>query len=269
MRPPVAMAWTTLRWKSNVIGKATTAEVLLPKVGEGPWPVLYLLHGLSDDASTWMRHSRIEYYVKDLPLVVVMPDGYRGFYTDHAQGPAFGRHIGEELPAQIERHFNVKASRAGRAIGGLSMGGYGALRIGLGYADRFCSVHSHSGALGWQDVKNRQGFRRTAAAIGRGDEFGDELWRIFGDNPQGTPHDLLASAVKAKRARRLPRLLIDCGTEDYLIADNRAFHAALVGAGIKHEYREWPGAHDWDYWDTHVRDALAWHAESLDIAAAG
>ncbi len=259
------MAWTTLRWKSEVIGKATTAEVLLPKVGEGPFPVLYLLHGLSDDASTWMRHSRIEYHVRDLPLVVVMPDGYRGFYTDHAQGPAFGQHIAEELPAMIERHFNVQTTRAGRAIGGLSMGGYGALRIGLAHAKRFCSVNSHSGAVGWNDVKGRAGFRKMAAKLGRPLEFGDEVWRIFGDRPQGSDHDLVALARRAKRSRILPRVLIDCGTEDYLLADNRTFHAALQADKIAHDYREHPGAHTWDYWDLHVQDALQFHADSLGL----
>ncbi len=104
------MALCTLSWKSAVLGKMTTTQVLLPDGKAGPFPVLYLLHGLSDDASTWVRRSRIEVYVKDLPLVVVMPDGYRGFYTNNAEGPAYARHIGEELPGLIERTFAVISS---------------------------------------------------------------------------------------------------------------------------------------------------------------
>ena len=75
------MAWTTLRWKSETIGKATSAEVLLPEVGAPPYPVFYLLHGLSDDATTWLRHTRLEYYARQRPMMIVMPDGYRSFYT--------------------------------------------------------------------------------------------------------------------------------------------------------------------------------------------
>jgi S-formylglutathione hydrolase FrmB len=241
----------------------TTTQVLLPDGGKGPFPVLYLLHGLSDDASTWLRRSRIEVYVKDLPLVVVMPDGYRGFYTDNAEGPAYARHVGEELSALIERTFPVIAARSARAIGGLSMGGYGALRLGLGYAERYCSIHSHSGALGW-DAKG--GLKAMAKRREWSPEFVAELTRVFGRSPAGGPNDLVALAKKAKRARRLPAIALDCGTEDYLLADNRAFVARLREAGIPFEYREHPGAHDWDYWDLHVRAALRFHARNLGIA---
>ena len=121
------MAWSTLHWKSDILGKQTTAEVLLPETGKPPYATFYLLHGLSDDSTTWLRRTRLEWYVRDLPLIVVMPSGYRGFYTDNHQGPAYARHIGEELPTFVERTFHAKADRGARAIGGLSMGGYGAL----------------------------------------------------------------------------------------------------------------------------------------------
>jgi S-formylglutathione hydrolase FrmB len=260
------MPWTTLRWRSSVIGKATSAEVLLPQVGEPPFAAFYLLHGLSDDASVWMRNTRIEHYVRELPLVVVMPDGYRGFYTDNAEGPAYARHIGEELPAQIERHFQVRAERSARAIGGLSMGGYGAMRIGLGYAGRFCSVNAHSAAAGWGRIKGRAGYLRAVRERQWSPEFTAEMQRIFGASPHGTEHDLLHLARRAKRRRQLPRLLLDCGTEDFLIEDNRRVHTALAEAGIDHVYREFPGAHDWDYWDLRVREALAFHAANLGLA---
>ncbi|MFI5358245.1 MAG: alpha/beta hydrolase [Opitutales bacterium] len=257
------MPWTTLHWKSDVIGKATSAEVLLPTAGKPPFPVFYLLHGLSDDASVWMRHTRIEYYARELPLVVVMPDGYRGFYTDNEAGPAFAKHIGVELPAVIERHFRVKATRAGRAIGGLSMGGYGALRIGLGYPGRFCSVNAHSAAVGLDRLRGRADYRRAAREHEMPPSLVAELQRIFGLAPRGTSHDLVQLARRAQRARRLPRLLLDCGTEDYLIGQNRELHASFNRAKIPHLYREFPGRHDWDYWDLHVREALEFHSRNL------
>lgn len=259
------MAWSTLHWNSSVIGKQTTAQVLLPETGKGPFATFYLLHGLSDDSSMWLRRSRIEWYVRDLPLIVVMPDGYRSFYTKAAEGPDFAKHIGEELPAFIERNFQARPERAARAIGGLSMGGYGALRVGLGYADRFCSVNSHSGAVAWGNFDYKTGPAAPPSLNGRGAEFLKELSKLFGDDPRGSDHDLAVLAKRAVAAGNLPELLLDCGTEDFLIEDNRAFDAELTAARVSHTYREFPGAHSWDYWDTHIQEALAFHARNLRL----
>jgi putative tributyrin esterase len=263
------MAWSTLHWKSDIIGKQTTAQVLLPETGKGPFPTFYLLHGLSDDSSLWLRRTRIEWYVRDLPLIVVMPDGYRSFYTKHTEGPDFARHIGEELPTFIERNFHARPERSARAIGGLSMGGYGALRIGLGHADRFCSVNSHSGAVAWGNFDFKLGAGAPPSLKDRGPEFLKELSKIFGDDPRGSDHDLGVLARRAHAAGNLPELLLDCGTEDFLIEDNRAFAAELTTAGVPHVYREFPGAHSWDYWDTHIQEALAFHARNMRLPVFG
>ena len=239
--------------------------MILPETGTGPFPTFYLLHGLSDDHTVWARRTRIEWYVRDLPLIVVMPDGYRSFYTRPVDGPDFAKHIGEELPAFIERHFQAKAERSARAIGGLSMGGYGALRVGLGHADRFCSVNSHSGAVGWGNFEHKTGSNAPASMRGRGDAFMREMYRIFGDNPIGSDHDLLELAKRARAAGRLPELLLDCGVDDFLIEDNRTQHALFEAEAIPHIYREFPGVHDWDYWDLHMREALAFHANNLGL----
>jgi putative tributyrin esterase len=259
------MPWAQVHWRSEVLDKQTEAQVLLPRVGRGPFPVLYLLHGISGDSTNWVRHSRIEWYVRELPLIVVMPDGYRGFYTDNEQGPAFARHFGVELIDFVDGNFRTRPERSARAIGGLSMGGYGALRIGLGFADKFISVNSHSGALG----RSKADFSHEAEEAGRHRdkprEFLAELRRIFGARPNGTDHDILLLAERAQQAGKLPHLLIDCGTEDFLLDDNRDFHRLLKDAGIPHDYREHKGAHDWDYWDRHVQDALTWHCRHLGI----
>lgn len=245
------MAFSQVSWFSQVLGKHVAMNVLLPDVGKPPFPVFYLLHGLSDDYSVWHRRTRIEHYARELPLIVVMPDGYRGFYTNNDQGPAYAKYMGEELPAFVERTFQAKTTGAARCIGGLSMGGYGALRIGLGYAGRYTSLNSHSGAVihGSQDQ----------------DPKNAEMVRIYGLKPQGTDHDTMALLKKARRAGKLPKMLIDCGTGDFLIQQNRDFHAALDKLNVEHTYAEFPGVHDWDYWDTHVRDALQFHCKALKI----
>ncbi len=247
------MALCHLHWTSKTLGKQVGSFVILPERGKPPFATFYLLHGLSDDYTIWQRRTSIERYVADLPLIVVMPDGFRGFYTKNEVGPDYATYIGQELPDFIERNFPARPARAARCIGGLSMGGYGALRLALGFPDRFASAHSHSGALmhGTKPVP-----RQNA-----------EFRRVFGARPQGSEHDLLTLAARAKRRGKLPKLRIDCGTEDYLLEDNRTFHAALNRLKIPHEYEEHPGAHNWDYWDVHIQSALAFHARNLKLKA--
>jgi len=251
------MAICEYHWNSSVLGKQTTTRIILPERGKPPFAVFYLLHGLSDDHTIWSRRTRIEEYVAGLPLIVVMPNGDRGFYTDHEQGPAYAKHFGEELPAVIERNFPAKAARSARCIGGLSMGGYGALRVGLGYADRFCSANSHSGAMLVGSMPPRD----------KGWLYANERRLIFGARPAGSAHDLIALAKKCRAAGNLPRIRIDCGTEDFLLDQNRGYHEKLEEMGVAHEYQEFPGSHSWAYWDLHVREAIAFHCRAMKLKA--
>ncbi|CAN5472732.1 hypothetical protein BH10PLA1_BH10PLA1_20000 [soil metagenome] len=246
------MSLLEFRFMSGVLVKQTAATVIYPDSGVGPFPVFYLLHGSSDDHTNWQRSSRIESYVSGLPLIVVMPDGYRGYYTNMHEGYDYAKHLAEELPAKIEANFHAKTTGKASAIGGLSMGGYGALRLGLGNLGRYASINSHSGAL-LADQRLRSG------------GIPGEMDRIFGPYKKGSSHDLLALAKKARQLGRLPPIRIDCGTEDFLLNENRSFHASLNKLGVKHEYEEFPGAHTWDYWDLHVRDAIAFHCKALGI----
>jgi S-formylglutathione hydrolase FrmB len=260
------MALSSLRWFSQILGRHVETTVLLPDVGEPPFAAFYLLHGRSDDHSCWLRRTRLEVYAAKYPLIIVMPDGERGFYTDNDDGPAWAKHIGEELPTVIERHFRARPERGARAIGGLSMGGYGALRVGLAYAERFCSVNSHSGAMGWGRFRDGATMRAESKRLGWDETVRAEMRRVFGSGAlRDGPHDPLWHASRAKRARSLPALLVDCGTEDFLIESNREFSRDLTKARIPHVYREYPGAHDWDYWDLHVREALEFHAANLGL----
>ncbi len=239
------MAFLDYHYFSNALGKQTAAYVLLPEVGEGPFPVLYLLHGLSDNHTIWLRRTAIERYVANLPVIVVMPDGGRGFYADAAAGYAYGKAIGEELVDRIDKTFPTQANREGRVNAGLSMGGYGAVRLALAYPERFRAAHSLSGAMGFGHRDPNWEDPRTA-----------EFARVVGEGYKGGPCDLYALAQKNQAAGTLPELRIDCGTEDFLLEDNRAFNTFLTENGIVHEYEEFPGAHTWEYWDRHIQDAL-------------
>lgn len=250
------MSFCELHWKSQILGKAVTTWAIVPETGKGPFPVFYLLHGLSDDHTVWMRHTRIEWYVRDLPLIVVMPDGGRGFYTDHLNGPAWGTHIGQELPDFIEHTLNARTDAAGRAIGGLSMGGYGALRLAMGNPGRYCSVNCLSGCLTYGHE------RYVASTPGRQAEFD----AMCGPDPAGGPFDLFALTEQCQQQGLLPALKLAHGTEDWLLPQARQYVQFLNDHGIAHEYDEFPGNHTWDFWDTHIQEAIQFHARNLGLS---
>ena len=142
------MAFCELKYHSKALGKALAADLILPQNdAPGPFAVFYLLHGLSDDHTIWQRRTSIERYVAEYPLIVVMPDSGRGFYCDAQEGDAWETAIIRDLVGYVDKLFQTRTGREGRCIGGLSMGGYGALKLALKFPDMFCSAVSHSGAV--------------------------------------------------------------------------------------------------------------------------
>jgi S-formylglutathione hydrolase FrmB len=248
------MAFATINYYSHSLNKASAFNVVFPDSPDAkrPWCVYYLLHGLSDDHTTWSRRSCVERYTLGYPLMVVMPDGGRGWYTNAVDGDAYEDDLLNEVVGLVDRTFPVKAERKGRAIGGLSMGGFGAIKLGLKHPALFASVNSHSGVLGFL----RDPIESKALA--------PEFTRIFGESPTDGPEDPYQLAAKANR-KKLPAIRIDCGVEDPFIEHNRAFHAHLNGLKIDHEYEESAGTHCWQYWDHHVRAALDFHRRHMGI----
>jgi putative tributyrin esterase len=244
------MAALEMHYSSKALARMSALWIVMPDDwDDSPLPVLYLLHGLSDDYTAWMRRSAIERHVAAHRMLVVMPEGGRSWYTN-ARSPEQNRYEDHilEVTERVDRLFNTVADRGGRGIGGLSMGGYGAVKLGLKHPDRFGSVHSHSGAL---DTMRNEG------------SWAAEKRLIFGSEP---PVDEDCFAL-AERASPRPALHLDCGVDDFLIEDNRRFHAHLERIGYPHQYLEPPGGHSWPYWDQHVVTALTFHAQHF--AAAG
>ncbi|HEY3281511.1 MAG TPA: alpha/beta hydrolase family protein [Armatimonadota bacterium] len=255
------MALCELKYFSKSLGKATACDILLPEEKlEGPFPVFYLLHGLSDDHTIWQRRTSIERYVAGLPLIVVMPDGGRGFYCDAQQGMAWESSLVADLIPYVDALFHTKATRAGRCIGGLSMGGYGAVKLALKHPDLFCSANSHSGALTFC----HEPLVPAEAKDEWAKRFAEEYSPVVGEHPEGGPNDPFALAAGLSPDQR-PALRVDCGTEDFLLQANRDFVAHLESLGYAHEYQEFPGTHEWGYWDLHVQEALAFHVRNLGI----
>jgi S-formylglutathione hydrolase FrmB len=248
------MAFATIRYFSHSLQKASSFHLIFPDSPDAPrpWAVYYLLHGLSDDRSTWSHRSCVERYTLGYPLMVVMPDGGRGWYTNAVDGDAYEDDLLNDVMGLVEKDFPVQNERSGRAIGGLSMGGFGAVKLGLKYPDRFASVDSQSGALA---------FLRHPAESKR---LSPEFTRIFGKSPEDGPEDpfRLAGSVSPKKC---PALRLVCGDEDPFLPHNREFHEHLGSLKIAHDYEEPPGTHSWAFWDLHVREAIDFHRRHLGI----
>ena len=134
------MAFLQCRLRSKELKKAVEVNVIYPVADKAPAKVLYLLHGLSDDASIWMRLTSIERYAERRNLAVVMPDGGRGFYTDALKGARYWSYVAEELPELMHKIFKLPKGAKNTFAAGLSMGGYGALKLGLRRPEEFSAV---------------------------------------------------------------------------------------------------------------------------------
>jgi S-formylglutathione hydrolase FrmB len=244
---------------SESLALGTSMTVLLPQssagqVGvdgapaDGPPPVLYLLHGLTDDDTAWTRYTSIERYAAARGLAVVMPQVHRSFYADEANGWKFWTFLNEELPQVVEEFFRVSTRREDTFVAGLSMGGYGALKWALRRPERFAAAASLSGAL---DVAYIQRFDLRP-------HIRELMPRVFGDRVvQDGPDDLLHLVATADPAT-LPRLMLRCGTEDRLVAQNERFVQACAKHGVALDSDFGPGDHEWGYWDREIQTVLDW-----------
>jgi putative tributyrin esterase len=244
------MALCDVHFFGESIQKHSGMGVVLPD-GDGPFPVLYLLHGLSDDYTSWHRRTSIEWYVRTLPLIVVMPDGHRGFYVNDPRpgGCAYEDHIVKDVVGLVDRTFPTIPRRGARATGGLSMGGYGAMMLAMRHPEMFSVACSHSGAFHFTHgrPKRKAPYLALAEALPKG------------------KYDCFALARKLKRGRRRLAIRFDCGVEDGLLQRNREFHAYLAKLGLRHEYAEYPGAHNWGYWDQHIQQTLEFVVKNLRV----
>jgi S-formylglutathione hydrolase FrmB len=258
---------------SEALALSTSMTVLLPQRttaqigmtgagGTGPAPVLYLLHGLSDDDTIWLRRTSVERYVAELGWTVVMPQVHRSFYADEAYGGRYWTFVSEELPELVDQFFRVSSARQDTFVAGLSMGGYGAVKLALRQPGRFGAAASLSGAL---DVG------RLMGPGGRWEQDPAMFRRILGDQGGLPPEDDLFALVGRADPAALPALYLGCGTEDELLAGNQAFVRACADAGVPVTTDWRPGEHEWGLWDDMIRDVLAFfsatRARTAEVAA--
>lgn len=248
------MALIDLKFYSEALGVQTSVYVVLPQrsaKGEigidgayntEKYKCIYLLHGLSDDHSIWLRRTSIERYAAKYGVCVVMPYGGRSFYTDMKYGEKYYTYITEELPDRICEFFNVSADRKDNFIAGLSMGGYGALKAALRNPDKYCAVAGMSSVA---DIRSRK--------------FDEILKPIFGESDGILDEDdLFCLAENTDKNELKPRVYMCVGTDDFLYDDNLKLKEKFELLEYDFTYVESKGAHNWEFWDEYIKYVLEW-----------
>lgn len=250
------MAFFEAKFYSESLGFQTTAYVIKPqrntegqigvdgKVSNGEYKCLYLLHGLSDDHTIWMRRTSIERYAEEYGICVVMPFGGKGFYTDMKYGEKYYTYITEELPRLMEEFFGIPRKKELNFIAGLSMGGYGALKIGLKNPDRYTAC---AGLSAVTDIYLwAKGCPDIMAPI-----FGEDL-----DVPAS--EDLFTLAEELDKKEEKIRVYMGVGTEDFVYQENVRLRDKFNTLHFDYTYRESAGTHCWAFWDEYIQYVLAW-----------
>jgi putative tributyrin esterase len=249
------MALIRLDHAPEIVKVNQPVYIILPEPGQmGDVPlrdrkVLWLLHGLGDDASAWQRYTSIETLAAAYGLVVIMPSVGRSFYIDQPNGQRYFTYLMEELPRYLSAVFGLAPRREDTYIAGVSMGGYGAFKAAFLHPERFAAAASFSGFLSLEFLRAYPDDPRIA-----------EFIYLFGDlnKLSGSEHDpaaWLMQAVQNKQA--LPKLFMSVGRQEDLYRLNQMVYAAIHGAGIAVDYHEEDARHDWFFWDKEIRRFLA------------
>lgn len=252
------MAFIQCDFFSQVLQLSVSMNVVLPQPIRPSYPVLYLLHGMSDDHTIWMRRTSIERYADEYGLAVIMPAVGRSFYANMAIGYRYWDFISEEVPQVVHGLFPLSTDREETFVAGLSMGGYGAFKLALSYPERFAAAASLSGAL---DMALHRESRPDYVTEAMAEAWLAERRNMFGnlDNFDGSANDLFSLAQQmAVAVGPQPRLFQCCGTEDFLYDQNQRFLELAQSLNLDLTYEEGPGEHEWGYWDANIQRVLAW-----------
>lgn len=255
--PPAVTATTPAResFHSAALNRTMRYHVVVPAAAaDSRVPVLYLLHGHGGEEGDWFVYSRAAALANQYNVAVVTPDGANSWYVNGGSG-RWGDYIADDLVQEVERRWPVKSTREGRAIAGLSMGGYGAMNLALRRPEVFALAASMSGAL---DIT------REHNVFEGGRRVDQELRAAFGPPGSGIRHDndiyrLASEAIPAQ----VPYLHLDCGRDDPWLGVNKEFVQVLSTRGITHRFEELPGDHDWQYWNRQIEVVLSLAARQL------
>lgn len=216
---------------------------------------LYLLHGFGGNESDWMDYTNLRALSEENNLAIVLPSAENSFYENWGGiGASYSDFVGKELVDFTRRAFPLSEKREDTFIGGLSMGGFGALRLGCLYHETFGKIFSFSGAFIVDDIAGQKpGYRDMIADY-------EYYVRAFGnlDHVKNTEKDPLFCVDEAVRAGRIPAFYQAVGTEDFLLEENRSMHEELLKRNIPVSYHESKGTHNWTFWNEYLPKALGW-----------
>ena len=215
------------------------------------YQVLYRLHGAYGDYSDWLHLTSVERYAQDHKLAVVMPSASNSFYQDMVYGSDYLTYITEELPRFCEANFPISPKREDTFVAGLSMGGYGALKIALTKPEKYSCAASLSGALDLETILPLLA-SMPATPFDPKDILGE-------GEIAGSDADLFTLIGRLqKEGKELPKIYQTVGTEDFIYPSNQAAKKKFEEMGVEFTYAEHPGIHDWKFWDAHIQDILNW-----------
>ncbi|MBR4954235.1 MAG: hypothetical protein IKZ30_06915 [Oscillospiraceae bacterium] len=253
------MALIHFSYYSPILTKHTQLYISMPNpdmLSGDKLKTVWLLHGYSGDHSDWQRFSGVERYAMQRGIAIVMPDAANSFYADMAYGPAYFTYLTEELPTHLRKLFPLSDKREDNFVGGLSSGGYGAMKIGLTYPERYAGIGCLSAYnipedFSWQAPDKPEDWRRMFSLV-----YGD----LFPNNMMGSEHDLyhLVNNVLSHDCPR-PHIFHIWGDRDVARRGAKItneFFLALPGDPFIYFGREYPGAHDFDFWDGHLEEML-------------
>lgn len=258
---------------SAVLGRSVHYTVYLPsdyEVSQRTYPVVYLLHGYTDDNTGWLQFGEINRYADKAiaggtipPMIIIMPDADSSWYINSYDGKEkYEDFFFKEFIPAVEKTYRIKSQKQYRAVAGLSMGGYGSLMYALKYPGYFAAAAPLSAAVFSDDemenMPDAQWDRMFGQLYGRGLKGKARLSKAWYDNS-------VLSVIEKKPGAELSkvRYWIDCGDDDFLAKGNALLHIALRSKQVAHEYRVRDGAHNWTYWRTGITDALAFIGNSF------
>ena len=220
--------------------KSIKAVVIKPdsyKIKTNRFPVVYLLHGYDGNFSNWITYApELKAYADIYQILIICPDGATSsWYFDSPVDIKYRyeTHIAKEVVNYVDRNFRTVANKNHRAITGLSMGGHGALFLGLRHAAVFGAAGSMSGGVDLKESKNRFDISKR---------IGDTVLHA------AAWHNLTVINLIEKYANTKLKIIFDCGNKDIFIDGNRRLHQKMLRLKIPHDYKERPGMHNWDYW---------------------
>lgn len=236
------MAIFRCTFRSTLLTNDTNLNIILPDRRFHPPKVLYLLHGYQQHFGSWLNQSSLIRYAAGKNLAVVMPDGGRSFYSDMTTGENYYSYIVKELPRFLKGQLGLEPKREDTAVAGLSMGGYGALKIGLRNPELFSMIGAFSPACDIVRIAEENPLLAHA---------------ICGDMElRDSEHDIFRLLSDISGSPEAPEIVHYCGSEDFMIEENRRFRDLAQGLDLTYSYIEEPGGHDWDKWDPWVKDFI-------------